>query len=78
MSGNFSHLDPTTTYIYRATTVWYGFETDSYCFKCQVRNGYLIGRRDRLPDTFSWAIGQHIDVVRNFVQTLKPLHLVGT
>jgi len=77
MKGNFQHLDPTSTYIYRENTVVYGFETDCYCFSCDVRNGYLVGKRDSLPDIFGWAIGQHIDTVRDFVRVLKPLYIKG-
>ena len=60
----------------RANTVWYGFETDSYCFKCRVKNGYLTGQRSKLPDDFGWMIGQHIDVVCDFVNDVHALYIV--
>lgn len=72
---NFQHLDPTSTFIYQQTVV-YGFETDTYCFWCRVRRGYLVGRRDALPTDFQWAIGQHIDTIKDFVSNLMPLWLV--
>lgn len=72
---NMRHLDPTTTKVYTEHTVWYGFDTGSYCFKCKVRKGYLTGRRADLPEEFNWAIGQHIDTVSDFVTNIMALRI---
>lgn len=74
-SHGFQNLDPTSTYIYKGHTVVYAFETESYCFLCDVRSGYLTGRRCHLPDEFMWAIGQHIDTLKDFVVQIRPLRI---
>jgi hypothetical protein len=72
----FKHLDPTSTKVYREHTVVYGFETGCYCFTCRVQNGYLVGKRASMPKHSEWMIGQHIDVIRDFVLNLMPLRLL--
>lgn len=74
MAG-FAHIDPTTTFVYREHTIIYGFEKKDFCFTCFVQRGYLIGRRDSLPEGMEWAIGQHIDTLTQLGIKSKPLTL---
>jgi hypothetical protein len=71
MNYSFRHLDPSATKVYRGT-VLYGIEDDDICHLLRVKGGYVV----ETPVTDKWIRGQHIDTLKNYFTTIKPLRII--
>jgi len=70
----FSHLDPSSTKIYRGT-VLYGIEDTTQCYLVMVRNGYVIETPEY--QNSKWIRGQSITTLKQFFTTLKPIRWIS-
>ena len=69
----FKHLDPSATRIYRGTVI-YGFESSMVCYMLKVKNGWVVETPFDTVDR--WIRGQHIDTLKPYFTTIKPLRYV--
>ena len=74
MDYSFRHLDPSTTKTYGSTVV-YGFESSMVCYMLKVRGGYVVETPTETVD--KWIRGQHIETLKPYFQTIKPLRWVS-
>ena len=66
----FRALDPSAMRIYRGVVI-YGFESSMVCYMLKVKNGWVV--ETPLEHVDRWIRGQHIDTLKPYFTTIKPL-----
>jgi hypothetical protein len=74
MNYSFRHLDSSCMPIYQSTVV-YGFENATICYMLKVKKGYVVETPFETVD--KWIRGQHIETLKQFFTTIKPLRMVS-
>jgi hypothetical protein len=75
LNTGFRHLDPSSPKLY-TSKVTYGFEAETVCLICNVKNGYVM--ETPTIKSLRWIRGQHIETLKPFFVNIKPLRLAST